>query len=159
MLDKIDSVLKASQEAAAQLNNRATIVIVTCTEFTNNVTIFTTLVQVIQGTRQGRSIADLLVLVDRIIYVTIYPSCDVNEIASLASAKEVAVAVQAVVVQQIQQIQSILSHLVDSTVVPSDVGLEEARLRKLYNLTSFPAGSDANCPSCCASRSHESRRP
>ena len=139
MLDKIDSVLKASQEAAdAALNNnrapRATIVIVTCTEFTNNVTIFRTLVQVIQGTRQGRSIADLLILVDRIIYVTIYPSCNINEMTSLASAKEVAVAVQAVVAQQIQQIQSILSHLVDSTIVPSDVGLEPVRLNKLYKI-------------------------
>ena len=128
VFDKIERVLKASQEAAAQLNNRATLVIVTCPVFTDDVIAFTTLVQVIQGTRQGRSLADLLALVDRIIYVTIYPACNINEMASLTSAKEVVEAVQAAVTAQIQQIQSILSHLQETTIAPSDLVTEQVKL-------------------------------
>ena len=130
VLDKIDSVLKASQEAANQLN-RATLLIVTCPIFTNDIATFTTLVQVIQGTRQGRSLADLLALVDRIIYVTIYPACDTNEIASLTSAKDVVAEVQAAVAAQIQQIQSILSHLQETTIVPSDIDIAQAKFEYL----------------------------
>ena len=134
MFDKIDRVLKASQEAVAQLNNRATLIIVTCPVFTNDVTAFTSLVQVIQGTRQGRSLADLLALVDRIIYVTIYPACNTNEMASLTSAKEVVEEVKVAVAAQIQQITSILTHLQETTVAPAiDVVTEQVKLHKTLN--------------------------
>ena len=134
MFDKIDRVLKASQEAVAQLNNRATLIIVTCPMFTNDVTAFTSLVQVIQGTRQGRSLADLLALVDRIIYVTIYPACNTNEMASLTSAKEVVEEVKVAVAAQIQQITSILTHLQETTVAPAiDVVTEQVKLHKTLN--------------------------
>ena len=130
VFDKIESVLKASQEAANQLN-RATLIIVTCPVFTGRVDTFTTLVQVLQGTRQGRSLANLLDLVDQIIYVTIYPACNTNEMASLTSAKELVVKVQAAVASQIHQIKSILSHLQDTTIVPSFVGTEQVKLNNL----------------------------
>ena len=132
VFDKIDSVLKASQAAANQLN-RATLLIVTCPVFTDNVATFTTLVQVIQGTRQGRSLADLLALVDQIIYVTIYPACDTKEMASLTSAQEVVAEVQTAVATQIQQIQSILSHIQETTAVPSDLGITQAKLHNVQS--------------------------
>ena len=130
VFDKIKSVLKASQQANNQMN-RATLNIVTCHVFTKDVIALTTLVQVIQGTRKGRSPADLLALIDRIIYVTIYPACNTNEMASLTSAKELVVKVQAAVASKIHQIKSILSHLQDTTIVPSVVGTEQAKLNNL----------------------------
>ena len=130
VLDKIDNVLEASQEAVMQVG-RAALLIVSCPVFTEDVNSFTTLVQVIQGTRQGRSLDDLLVLVDRIIYVTIYPACDANDMAELTSAKVVAVVIQTAVVEQIQQIQTIMGHLQDETIVPSDVGIEQVPFYEL----------------------------
>ena len=151
-------MLKASQEAANQLN-RATLLIVTCPIFTNDVTAFTTLVQVIQGTRKGRSPAELLALVDRIIYVTIYPACDASEMTSLTSAQAVVAVVQAAVAQQIQQIQQILSHVQEATIVPGDVGITQAKLHNLYKRQTFSlAGSDKHCPACCAAARSGSRQ-
>ena len=129
MFDKIERVLEASQKAAAQLNNRATLIVVTCPVFTDDVIAFTTLLQVIQGTRQGRSLANLLALLDRIIYVTIYPACNINEMASLTSAKDVVEAGKEAVAAQIQQIQSILSHLQETTIAPSDLVTEQVKLQ------------------------------
>ena len=159
VMDKIDSVLQASQAAAEQLN-RGSLLIVTCPVFTSDVTVFINLVQVIQGSRLGRSVTDLLALVDRIIYVTIYPACDASEMTSLTSAQEVVAVVQATVAQQIQQIQQILSHVEEETVVPEDVGITQAKLHNLYQKQTFSlAGRDKHHTAGCPAARSESGRP
>jgi len=124
VVGKINDVLEQSV-AASKVEGRASILIATCPVFTGHVNAFTTLVQVIQGTRQGRSLSDLLDLVDQIIYVTIYPACSVDEISDLNSVKEVVSVIQAAVAQQIQQIQSIISHVQEDTLAPEDVGISQ----------------------------------
>ena len=129
VVGKINDVLEQSV-AASKVEGRASILIATCPVFTGHVNAFTALVQVIQGTRQGRSLSDLLDLVDQIIYVTIYPACSVDEISDLNSVKEVVSVIQAAVAQQIQQIQSIISHVQEDTLAPEDVGISQVKIPK-----------------------------
>ena len=111
VLDKIASVIEGSLSAVPfPAPGRSTLIIVTCVAFTNDITIFTAMVQVIQGTRLGRSLSEILDLVAIILSSTIFPPCDEGGITSLTVAQATAVSIQTVVSAQVAQVQAIIGH-------------------------------------------------
>ena len=106
VLDKIASVIEGSLSAVPfPAPGRST-----CVAFTNDITIFTAMVQVIQGTRLGRSLSEILDLVAIILSSTIFPPCDAGGITSLTVAQAAAVSIQTVVSAQVAQVQAIIGH-------------------------------------------------